>query len=300
MIPGALLGVILAAGAGAGAGADAGAVAGSGPGTAADPCAGEDFQLCFDPGNRLGVTAAAAVTDAGELGVAYELGIDLGTERRSRTRGDLSWTTRHQLLRARLVKTGAEERLSGLAYRGRFDRHLEEGYLLLPTAVPTRVPFPFDLALEIETGAFSRTTAGDRLGVLSAALLLDPGRAPGGGVKLGAGPALSWSVSRRAGSEEVIHEVSPLTGGLLLLALTDSTGRSSAQARVHAGWTLVPAGARGLQGGAELSLERVILAVNDRPVSLRLAGSAVRSEVGVLTAGPVEWVASLGLLAAPF
>ncbi|HEY0096161.1 MAG TPA: hypothetical protein VGB96_17665, partial [Archangium sp.] len=154
--------------------------------------AGEAFPICFDPGNGLLVGAGPLVQD-GEATPELHAGILLRTERTSRSKGT-PWLNTHRLLVTRARSGTTRQGLVATLYEGNLRRHLEEGFILVPTARPVRIPFPFDLTLAMRLGHYERRVwegPGWTLETGRAALLIDPLRAPTARVWLGVGPAAS-------------------------------------------------------------------------------------------------------------
>lgn len=242
---------------------------------AADPCTamqgGLAFDTCFDPGNRLAL--GAGTSSAGPLLV--EGGLRLRRSRESRSHELVSWSTEHALGEAELVRNARGWRGEALAYDGLFLRHLDEGFLLLPTRTPLRVPFPFDIAVEARLGEVERDAAQrERLEVGRAGLFLDAARDPTGTRRLALGPSLSYALEREPGGPTRAL-VQPLTGATLLVRAETGDGLWAAQARADAGWELQPRGPSQLRAEAHGTLERVLLAVDDQPVSLQLSARAL-------------------------
>lgn len=260
----------------------AGAEATAGGGV--DPCRpldarGRPFRTCFDPGNRLDLSAGAAFGDeepahggANALGVAYRWRRDL----RSRS-GDLEWLRDMTFLEGRALFTSGEgepRAARALAWRGVFVRHRASPFLLVPGPRPLRLPFPFDVGLAVEVAGASWERARPRdaeLVPIRSALLLDLG-GHGRVRRLAFGPEVAWTV-RVSGTAAATHALVPFTAavldlraesrdGLALLALTARGGSSLA----------VPGGADGFVE-VTLAVERVVLAVNDRPVALYAEGA---------------------------
>jgi hypothetical protein len=271
-----------------------------------DPCVARDaqgrtFVVCFDPGNRLGVAAlpgAALEAGAAEGRLSLEIGLRLRRSRASRTLGDLTWATEHRILESSVeLSEHAPARIRALAYEGVFQRHLEEGFILVPTRTPLRIPFPFDIAIAPSFGGYERdrsTGIGDRLELARCALLLDAARDPAGISRLAIGPEVSYAISRPSAGG-IQHELEPLSGGQLRLRRESGDGLWAAEARASAGWLLVPGGQSGLLARGEAALERVVLAINDEPVSLRLDARGEERRAGEPRR---ELFAGLGLVAA--
>ena len=249
---------------------------------AGDPCevmsASGPIVACFDPGNRLALGAELAGVDesgASSGALLLEGGLRIRKSRESRTHEHTAWSTEYDFLEAELLRQ-PDTRWQGrvVAFDGLYLRHLDEGFILLPTPHPTRLPFPFDIAVTARLGTLGQDAHGNQeLEVGRAGLLLDVARDPTGATRAALGPSLAFGIERLAGQTPSFL-VQPLTGGTLLLRRESVDGLWRAELRVDAGWSLsLPRGAPGLRGRAEGSLERVLFAVNDEPVAIRLSAT---------------------------
>jgi hypothetical protein len=259
-VPGALLALALAAQAG-------------------DPCVGTDalgraYALCFDPGNRIELTLGGAGGDRRpQAGGALEAGAAVRWRRDVRTRtGAIDWLVDQTLGEARALfgsGEGEPRAAEGLLWRGTFVRHRQSPYVLVPGPRPIRLPFPFDVGLRVEVGGASwdadrRDDA--RLAPIRSALLLDvAGHGPLR--RLAFGPEISWGV-RVSEGRSAVHEIVPFTAGVVDLRAESRGGLAVAALALRGGSLVaVPGGAEGFLE-ARATLERVVVAVNDRPVSL--------------------------------
>jgi hypothetical protein len=90
-----------------------------------------------------------------------------------------------------------------------------------------------------------------------------------------------------------VHELSPFTTLLLDAGYETEDGWWTARVTALAGWTVGLDGGMRFRTREELGLERLLIAVNDQPVWLRLSAAHVHADAGV---GRVdEWSAGLGL-----
>jgi hypothetical protein len=250
----------------------------------ADPCVATDargraLRVCFDPGNGLDLSAGGAWgSEEPVLGGAADLRAGLRWRRDLRSRsGELEWLRDMAFLEARalLDSGGAEPRAArALLWRGVFVRHRASPFLLIPGPRPLRFPFPFDVGLLVEVGgaAWERPRRRDAdLTPIRSALLLDLG---GHGVlrRLAFGPEVAWTVHVLEG-EDAVHALVPFTAGVVDARLESRDGLSSLGLAVRGGSSLsVPGGADGFLD-ATLAVERVVLAVNDRPLALYAEGT---------------------------
>lgn len=252
--------------------------------SALDPCTATDrkgrtFRTCFDPGNALDLSAGGAWGreepargGASDLRLAWRWRKDLRTRQ-----GSLEWLRDMTFVEARALFTsagGADPRAASvLAWRGTFVRHRASPFLLVP-GPRLRLPFPFDVGLLLEAGGASWDAARRRdlaLAPVRSALLLDLG-ARAGLRRLAFGPEAAWTV-RIAEGQETVQGIVPFTGGVIDARAESGDGLSAAALVVRGGSVLsVPGGTDGFLE-ARLALERVVLAVNDRPLALYAEGT---------------------------
>jgi hypothetical protein len=249
-----------------------------------EPCVAQDargrsFVVCFDPGNRLELSAAGTGgRDEPSRGGA----LDLGTALRWRRdlfapSGTLEWMLDQTFVEGRVLFSGGAgdpRAASATLWRGTFLRHRQEPFVFVPGPRPRRLPFPFDVGLLVEVGGGDWEDAHPRdvrLLPLRSALLLDVAT-HGLLRRLSFGPEIAWGVEvleHRA----TVHEIVPFTAGVVDLRAEAPRGLTALSLTVHGGSLVaVPGGARGFVEG-RLDLERVVLAVNDRPVALFVAAS---------------------------
>jgi hypothetical protein len=246
----------------------------------ADPCtgvspSGERFPVCFDPGNRLSLTAA---TDG--FGAALALRHEIHFE----DEPDLVWKMEHEMLDA--TYDGFAHRFDGVLYRGRYLRHSRDGHIVIPIGAPKKVFLPFDIGALVEVGRL-RVRANDlsTLGVVKTAALIDLSRSRDFRQRFALGPVASWDVElARSPVMLVEHRISPFTALLAELHLESSNGLTWCDLRGEAGtaWQ----SSRGWQRtlAVEAALERVILAVNDRPIAVFATGRYDRAAAEALAA----------------
>jgi hypothetical protein len=260
--------------------------------------AGDRFPVCFDPGNALLLGTGLQVRDGVAL-PTFQAGILLRTERTSRSKG-LLWFNTHRILVTEATPGTARRGLTTTLYEGTFRRHLEEGFILIPTSRPLRVPFPFDVTLAVRAGHLERRVwEGPGLTVETgrAALLLDPVRSASGRLWLGFGPAASHSL-RRMPDGTLEHEISPFTSGVLETGYETADGWWTVRASGLAGWINSFEGDRRFRARADASVERILFALNDQPLWLQLYGSYAYKDVGL--ARQTEWTAGARLLVRSF
>jgi hypothetical protein len=269
----------------------------------ADECSGVDeagrrFPTCFDPGNALLLGTGLRVR-GGRAEPTLQAGILLRTERTSRSKGML-WFNTHRILVTEATPGTARRGLTTTLYEGTFRRHLEEGFILIPTGKPIRIPFPFDITLAARAGHLERRVwEGPGLTVETgrAALLLDPIRSVTGRLWLGLGPVASHSL-RRMPDGELLQELSPFTSGLLDTGYETENGWWTVRGSALAGWVTSFEGERRFRVRADASLERLMIALNDQPLWLQLYGTYAYKDAGL--ARQTEWTVGARLLLRTF
>jgi hypothetical protein len=268
---------------------------------AASPCTGQDaddgetFDTCFDPGNgiELGTGALLRVGQSGtRFGASANGAILIRTERSSMSKEGTLWFNEHRFLTTR----AQADSLLVSAYQANFRRHLKEGFLLVPTTPPIRLPFPFDVSINVSALRYERRVfegAGYSLETGRAAILLDPIRSPTGSIRLAIGPSLSHGLRVREGNE-LQQEFSPLTSLYGEFVAETDDGWWNVRANALAGYVFTIDGSSFLRVRSEAMVERLLFAVNDQPVAVRLSGTYVRADAGVLHRS--EWTAGVSLV----
>lgn len=222
---------------------------------------GGRFATCFDLGNRLSVTAG---TDGfgGSLALRHVVTFD--------DEPDLIWKLEHQMID--VTHATFEDRFTGVLYRGRYLRHARDGHIVIPLGTPKKVFLPFDIGGLVESGRVTRRLDGTyELGIVKTAALVDLWRSRDFRRRLAIGPLARWDVTVTA--RPIVlghHAISPFSAAIANFHMESGNGLTVADLSVEAGtaWT-TDAGWRP-DSRAEASLERVIMAVNDRPIALML------------------------------
>jgi hypothetical protein len=238
---------------------------------------GGRFATCFDNGNRASITAGTAGFG---MGVAIRHTVKFDDE------PDLVWKLEHAGLEANHAVF--EDRFTGVVYRGRFLRHARDGHIVIPLGTPKKVFLPFDVGAFAEVGRIDwwpdRAT---RIGVIKAAPLIDLARTRDFKRRIAIGPLARWQVQVEDPRDPLAisdHVVSPFSAGLLELHLESSNGRTTGDVRIEAGSTWHTATGWEPEARAEATVERIVLAINDRPIALTL-NVAYESATSEATAG---------------
>ena len=232
---------------------------------------GGRFATCFDVGNRLSLTAG---TDGFGGGIALRHLIRFDDD------PDLSWKMEHALIDA--THAGFADRFTAVLYRGRYVCHARDGHLVLPLFGNARKVFlPFDIGALVDVAAVRwQPDQAATIGVIKTAALIDLARSRDFRYLLAVGPVARWDVSLARHPIAVAdHAVAPFTAGLFAWRLESASGLTWAELRVEAGAAWHSRGDWRPDASAEATIERIVLAINDRPISL-VAGARYDSLTG--------------------
>jgi hypothetical protein len=244
----------------------------------AEPCTGTSragrFALCFDPGNRISVTAGS---DGFGAAAAMRHVINFDDE------PDLVWKLQHVGFDA--THAGFADRFTGTVYRAYFMRHARDGHIVLPLGTPKKVFLPFDVGAYAEVGTVTwRDQPTTRIGVVKMAGLIDVSRTRTFRRRIAFGPSARWDVDVMQNPRSITdHFVSPFTTAMANLHLESANGRLIGDLRAEAGMVWSNKTGWEPQAQAEALVERIVLAINDRPISLVL-GARYETETGEATA----------------
>ncbi|MBI5525251.1 MAG: hypothetical protein HY897_02875 [Deltaproteobacteria bacterium] len=264
---------------------------------------GRVFRTAFDPGSRFILGPAFVVGDTGR-GADARPAITAGLWYRQ----TISSGMKHDLVRWQLehraftgsVHPGADgpdgwPSMDLSAYHGAFLRHAENATITLPSDPPRQIRFPLDIGVETEVGrvridpwdADGRNAV--RLGLARAAVLLDPWRPgrPGNGLEIGVGVRydLDIGLDPGAGARTTVHRVAPFTATSVRWRVQDGAGLTALEVRADSVPHWRSGGGFSFFGEASSRFERVLVALNDQPLSL-VVGAASR----VVEGKSGEWV----------
>jgi hypothetical protein len=229
----------------------------------ATPCtgttvSGDRFPICFDIGNRLSLTAGSEGFGGG---IALRHIIKFDDE------PDLVWKMQHGLLEAQHAAIAHE--LTATFYRGYYVRHARDGHLVFGER---KLFLPFDIGALFEVGTVRWTDAMTaHLGVVKTAALVDLARTRDFHARFAIGPVATWAVELIRDPLAVTeHVVAPFSSGLANVHLESSDGLYALDLRLEAGaaWHTASGWRRDAIG--QVSLERILLAINDHPIALTL------------------------------
>ena len=160
---------------------------------------------------------------------------------------------------------------------------------MLPLGTPKKLFLPFDIGGLVEAGRLTRRPDGAyELGIVKTAALVDLWRSRDFRRRFAIGPVARWEVGLVRDTALVLrhHVVSPFSTGIANLHAESKDGLTAADVTVEAGtaWT-TDAGWRP-DARAEASLERIVLAVNDRPIALMIgARYATATDAAIASVG---------------
>jgi hypothetical protein len=226
--------------------------------------ADDPFPTCFDAGNRLYLQLAY-----GGVGGGVALRHTVHTEDK-----DIDWRLEHRLSEA--AYDGSSWR--GALYQGRFARHSRDGHIMLPLSPPKKLFLPFDIGGEADFLSFVATPGQTEVtfGLVRAALLFDLARADDFSRRFVFGIASRWDViapDLHRPFSVAEHFAAPFSLGVAGLHLESQDGPgflgpSILDVSVEAGerWSSQNGWAPAVTAAA--SVELVVVALNDRPLSL--------------------------------
>ena len=221
---------------------------------------GRRYPVCFDIGNRLSVTAGSD-----GIGGAVSLRQTIHFE----DDPDLQWKLEHQI--AEVASAGGAIGLTTLLYRGRYVRHTRDGHLVLPLGTPKKIFLPFDIGGLVEAGRLTRLRDGTyELGIVKTAALVELWRTRDFRGRFAFGPVARWDVGVEKGTSIVLesHVVAPFSAGIANLHAESRDGLTAADVTIEAGTAWTTDGGWRADARAEATLERIVLAVNDRPIAV--------------------------------
>lgn len=265
-----------------------------------EPCIAEEdgkrFATCFDPWKGFELGGAAAWGTAGWTG-ALVAGVRLRGARESRSKSESTWLDLHRVAATSVWSEDGRPAVTGTLWSGHFRRHVTEGVLLLPTSPPTKLPFPFDIALGADVLRWDRRVAqGDdwALEPLRLAVMLDPLRSASSRFHLGVGALAGYRVRQVGGA--LLHDVTPLTAATLFADVESEDGLWVLRASATAGWTFSPGTVGGVfRARGELDGARVLVAINDQPVSVFVQARGAWADAGARAGSEVSVLAGLRL-----
>jgi len=232
----------------------------------ADECTGtsrrgERFATCFDVGNRLAIDAGS---DGLGVGIALRHRITFDDD------PDLEWKMEHALVDANY--SVLDTRFTGTFYAGRYLRHARDGHILIPTgSTPTKIFLPFDIGAIFEIGHldWKQMDPTFTIGMLRVAPLIELLRSKDYKRVLAIGPSMHWDMEvDRNFQMPTLHTIAPFSEGLVSLRLESNDGLWVMESRLEAGSAWRSDRGFHREARASATLERIVLAVNDRPIAL--------------------------------
>lgn len=257
---------------------------------------GRRFRVRFDPGTRALVGAAIATDPFDEDALQRRhLELSLGFALRTvfasgQGSSRVSWQIDNRLLDGWVqplrLDMGGLPAMNVVLYQGDFLRHDASPSLTLPTSPPKRLPFPFDVGMQVEAGrlwiplASTEPDAPRTLRVTAgkAGFILDPWRSGEIGRSLEFALAVRYDIDIDGDGEQfedpvMNHRIAPFTLTSVRWRLQDDDGLTAFDARAESaphwssedGWRW--------SGAAALRFERVLIAINDIPLAFTLDAS---------------------------
>lgn len=228
------------------------------------------FALCFDPGNRISITAGSDGF-GGAINMRHIIHFD--------DEPDLVWKLEHTAFD--VTHAGFADKFNGAVYRGYFMRHARDGHIVIPLGTPKKVFLPFDIGAFAEAGTVVwRDEPTTRIGVVKMAGLVDFSRTRTFRRRIAFGPSARWDVDVMQSPRSITeHFVAPMSTAMANVHLESANGRLIGDLRAEAGLVWTNLDGWKPEARAEAMLERIVLAINDRPISLVL-GARYESETG--------------------
>jgi hypothetical protein len=247
------------------------------------------FRVRFDPASRLSFGSSVALRRGpdGRSEPTSELDFGLSYRGAPRTSTGATWQLDHRFVSGFVQPSRiAGQRWPALdvtPYSLDMLRHDESPHVVLPLSPPVSVPFPFDVGFQAQLARVvvgsawiqahdDRRLAFARLGVVRAAIVLDPWRSGIPGRSFEIAFALRYDVDAYGFGSEIaptyVHRFAPLSATSLRFRYQSLDGLTTLFLRTEAAphWTSEKRWA--LEGIADARVERTILAIEDQPITL--------------------------------
>lgn len=249
------------------------------------------FKVRFDPASRVWIGSSTALRRGPDGEVAPTPEIDFGIAYRGVPTNSTgaSWQLDHRFasgfVQPASIPGQKYAALDVTAYSLDALRHDDSPHVVLPFSPPVTIPFPFDVGLQAQLARVvvgpswvstrdERRLAFARLGVVRAAIVLDPWRSGLPGRSFEIGFALRYDVDAYGfggnGATTYVHRIAPLTATSLRFRYQSFDGLTTLSLRAEAAphWTNEKRWA--FEGMADARVERTILAIEDEPISVGL------------------------------
>ena len=257
---------------------------------------GHRFRVRFDPASNISLGVAGAFTRGPGPGAprpAFEVSAGIGYRNLwayGLGKDRVIWQIDHRILtgmvepiRPSFLRVPA---LDAAVYSVSLLRHDESPAIVLPSSPPASIPFPFDIGFESELGrvvvpSYLPPARADgapipmlHIGVMRAALLLDPWRTgrPGTGLEIGIGARYDIDAFAEPTfkTPKIVHRVAPMTAASLRFRLQSHDGLNVLDVRADSipHWTSESIWK--FMALSSLRLARTLIAINDQPVALYL------------------------------
>lgn len=264
---------------------------------------GQNYAVCFDPGNRWMIGggwggryafgspgSGMAGQNSGDVEYLRELDGAIYL-RHTLEKPNYLWRFEHQFADTRWRPGYFETAF----YRGRIIRHSEDGKMVVHFGRPRTIKLPFDIGIEAETGTLqidqSAATGGGLapydIGVIRMAILFDFARSKTVRRRFAAGLVTDWNLRYDRDNKNVSdHQIAPMSLFLLDGYLESFSGLTLAGARIEGGYAWSSQAAEWqAKILARANIERVLIAINDKPLSLVIEGETdiiARSATGLV------------------
>jgi len=258
---------------------------------------GHRYRVRFDPASRIFVGLSGALVRDADRPLALAAELDAGIWYRAmyaRGKGSerVTWQVDHRwvsgyVMPARQLSLGVPA-LDATLYEVSALRHDLSPRLILPMSPPVRLPFPFDVGIELELGRVSVPAylppalvggAGvpmAHVGVVRGAFLLDPWRSGAAGRSLELGVGVLYDMDFYAEptfeTPKVVHRVAPMTAVHTRFRLQSDDGLSVLDVRgeLVPHWTSESIWR--VLASSSVRAERTLVAINDQPIAATLEG----------------------------
>jgi hypothetical protein len=258
---------------------------------------GHRFRVRFDPLSRISLGVAGVLGGTADAAPRADVEVSAGLSYRRLSRVGLGkeqviWQFDSRVLSGYVRPVSAVVKgapaLDAALYHASLLRHDESPSIVLPVSPPASIPFPFDIGFESELGRvyipseLPRARADGvslpmlELGVMRAALILDPWRTgtPGKSLEIGIGARydISTYFEPARKTPKVVHRVAPMTAASLRFRIQSQDGLALLDCRtdIIPHWTSESVWK--LAARSTVHFSRTLIAINDQPIDAVFEG----------------------------
>ncbi|MGV3619523.1 MAG: hypothetical protein ACO1OB_01830 [Archangium sp.] len=257
---------------------------------------GHTFATCFNPWKGIGLAGSFDLSN-GAPGAAFNTGFRLRTEGDSKSKTDSTWHALYEIGATQVRPVDSQVAVEVTAFNALFRRHVREGVLLLPFNPPVQIPFPLDMAFHTSVARYERRLSeGDDWSFepVRLSVLFDPLRSASSRFHLGIGFTAAYRL--RQVSQQLVHEVTPLTAGTIVFSFESEEGLWFARGALTAGGSFTVSNPTlAFKARGEVELSRVVFAVADQPIAVFVRGSAAWRDAGARETSEYSVQAGLSL-----